>query len=160
MESIQKTMEQLYTVSRHLKMGEQQSSGTTGKLTLSDEALKKYEGFDLPNTRTVDDIIKSFDKFIIGDVNITYERYIFNTLSQTSSQSIEDYISILRIQLKQCSYCNSCNDSILRDRIIVGIVNNETRAELLKIRNLSLAACIDACKATESALLFNTNINN
>ena len=127
---------------------------------LGDEALKKYEGFDLPTTRTVDDIIKSFDKFIIGDVNITYERYIFNTLSQTSSQSIYDYISILRIQLKQCSYCNSCNDSILRDRIIVGIVNNETRAELLKIHNLSLAACIDACKATESALLFNTNINN
>ena len=104
---------------------------------LGDEALKKYEGFDLPTTRTVDDIIKSFDKFIIGDVNITYEIYIFNTLSQTSSQSIDDYISILRIQLKQCSYCNSCNDSILRDIIIVGIVNNETRAELLTIRNLS-----------------------
>ena len=77
--------------------------------------------------------------------------YITSSQSQTSSQSIDYYISILRIQLKQCSYCNSCNDSILRDRIIVGIVNNETRAELLKIRNLTLAACIDACKATESA---------
>ena len=48
---------------------------------LGDEAFKKYEGFDLPSTRIVDDIIKSFDQFIIGDVNITYERYIFNTLS-------------------------------------------------------------------------------
>ena len=39
-----------------------------------------------------------------------------------------------------------------RDRIILGLRQSKTRQELLKIRKLSLDACVDVCRAAESAM--------
>ena len=40
---------------------------------------------------------------------------------------------------------------MIRDRITLGIRQSETRQELLKIRKLSLDACVDVCRTAESA---------
>ena len=53
---------------------------------------------------------------------------------------------------KTCNFCHQCASSIIRDRIILGIRQSETRQELLKIRKLSLDACVDVCRAAESAI--------
>ena len=52
--------------------------------TVGDEALKVYNGFKFPNenTVTVADIIAKFDTFAVGEVNETYERFIFNQRRQ------------------------------------------------------------------------------
>ena len=41
---------------------------------------------------------------------------------------------------------------MVRDRIILGIRDSNTRTELLKTRNLTLKMCYDICKAAENAL--------
>ena len=49
---------------------------------------------------------------------------------------------------------------MIRDRIILGIRQSETRQELLKIRRLSLDVCADFCRAAESAISHRTVLDD
>ena len=53
--------------------------------TLADDALKVFNGFQFntpQDNRTVGEIISKFDDFVVGEVNETYERYLFNSRCQ------------------------------------------------------------------------------
>ena len=121
---------------------------------LGDDALRTLEGLKFPtaeDARTVAEIIDAFDTFVVGEVNQTLERFNFGKRQQAEGESFDKFVSDLRILMKTCDYCDNCCDSILRDRIILGIQSEEIRGDLLKERNLTLEKCIDICKAGESA---------
>jgi len=59
---------------------------------LGEQALKIYNGFTFDSTeanRTVDETLQKFDDFAIGDVNETYERYVFHSRHQSEGESFE-----------------------------------------------------------------------
>ena len=56
---------------------------------IGDEALKAYNSFTQQDDAKVSDIIEMFDNFIVGETNVTYERYIFNKRSQQEGESFE-----------------------------------------------------------------------
>lgn len=121
---------------------------------LGDEALKMLSGFKF-NTpaeeRTVDEILTTFEKFVIGQVNETLERYKFGKRDQMEGEHLSKYLANLRRLIKTCGYCANCEPSILRDRVILGIHNDDVREELLKDSKLTLEKCIDICTAGEAA---------
>ena len=126
--------------------------------TLADDALKTYNGFQFntsDDSRTVEEIIEKFDNFVVGEIKETYERYIFNKRCQEEGEMFDRFLSDLRSLVKTCGYCNNCVNSMLRDRIILGIRDTSVQTELLKVRNLTLERCIDICKAAENASLKN-----
>ena len=53
--------------------------------------------------------------------------------------------------IKTCNYWDNCVDTILRDRIVLGIRDPDTQTQLLKERALTTTVCIAICKAAESA---------
>ena len=62
--------------------------------TLGDDALRAYNGFSLDTTddnRTVKDIFVKFDTFAIGEVNETYERFVFNKRNQKEGETFEAF---------------------------------------------------------------------
>ena len=122
--------------------------------TIGDNALKIYNGFTFPNEEniTVADIIAKFDTFAVGETNETYERFLFNKRNQLDCESFETFLAAIRSLVKTCNYCENCIDSILRDRIVLGIRDTTTQTALLKERNLTLQTCIDTCKAAENAV--------
>ena len=96
---------------------------------LSDDALKILEGFVFDtqeNERTVQQILDAFEKYTIGETNKTLERFKFAKRQQCEGESMDKFITDLRIMMKTCGYCNGCSDSILGDRIVVGVHSNET----------------------------------
>ncbi|RUS91936.1 hypothetical protein EGW08_000338 [Elysia chlorotica] len=95
----------------------------------------------------------------VGEVNVTYERYLFNSRLQRERESFEIFYSDLRRLVKSCNYCERCLDSLLRDRIVLGIRDKDTQRDLLKIRDLTLAKAIDVCKAAENADRHRQKIN-
>ena len=122
---------------------------------LDDEALRVLDGFafDTPeNQRTVKELTTAFESYALGDIHETLERYKFGRRDQQEGEPIDTYISTLRSMLKTCDYCNTCEPSILRDRIILGIQRNDTREELLKQGKLNLTRCIEICRASETAI--------
>lgn len=120
--------------------------------TLGDEALKIYNGFQVnEDTVTVDDVIACFEQFAVGQVNETYERFIFNKRVQAKEETVENFLASIRSLVKTCNYCETCVPSILRDRIVVGIRNPDTQSALLKEKDLTLDAAVQICKAAEGA---------
>jgi hypothetical protein len=51
---------------------------------------------------------------------------------------METYTSSLKSLAKQCKFCDKCRESLIRDRIILGIRFEEAKQDFLKERNLSL----------------------
>ena len=54
--------------------------------------------------------------------------------------------------------CQTCQqslqantDEILRDRIVTGILQDDVRHKLLAMKDLTLATCVDLCRAEEAA---------
>ena len=126
--------------------------------TLADDALRVYNGLQFDNDdseRTVNDIIEKFEDFAVGEVNETYEMYLFKRRCQEEGEVFDKFLSDLRSLIKTCSYCNQCKNSLLRDCIVLGIRDSDTQTELLKVRNLTLKKCIDICKAHENASVKN-----
>ena len=122
--------------------------------TLGESALKVYNGFQFPDgndARTEQQIKDAFDSFAVGQINETYERYVFNSRIQREEEPFETFLAAIRSLVKSCNYCDACVNSILRDRIVLGIKDAQTQTSLLKEPNLTLANCITICKAAENA---------
>ena len=86
-------------------------------------------------TRDVTHIIRKFDEHIIGQLNETYERYKFNCRNQTPGESVDSFVTALRNPLaKNCNFCECMRESLLRDRVIMGILDSDLRKRLQNAR--------------------------
>ena len=131
--------------------------------SLGDETMRLYDGFQfvtLQEYRTTTEILTAFDEFAVGEANETFERYNFNNRKQEDGESFDDFHAALRMLAKTCNLCHTCASSMIRDIIILGIRQSETRQELLKIGMLSMDVCVDVCRAAESAISHRTVLDD
>lgn len=98
-------------------------------------------------TKRVKEIIDVFDSYCNPKKNETVERYKFFTRVQENSESIESYITELKILSTTCSF-DTLQDSLIRDRIICGIVDSALRERLLREAVLNLTRCEELCRAS------------
>jgi len=106
---------------------------------------------DEADRSNIEAIIKAFDDFCIGETNIMFERYTLNKRAQEQNKSFATFLTELRRLVKSCDY-SELEDSILNDRIVIGVRKDSTRRKLLQIRKLDLAAVIDVCRASETSM--------
>ena len=120
--------------------------------SIGTDALKVFNGFVFaPNeARDVSNIIRKFDEHIIGQLNETYERYRFNCMNQTPGEAVDAFITALRNLAKNCNFCDCMRESLLRDRVIMGILDSDLRKRLLQMPDLTINLCIDMCRAYEA----------
>ena len=94
----------------------------------------------------IDEVIRAFDAYCIGEVNPTYERYVFNKKDQEVSESFDGFVTELRRLAKSWDF-GQLEKTIMMDRIVIGIRDDATRRKLLQTRRLTLAMAIDICRA-------------
>ena len=104
--------------------------------TIGQSALEIYNAFRYStsdNPDKMDTIIAKFDEYFMGDVNETYERLKFNQRSQEAGESFDAYLTGLRSLAESFNFCTCPNksDSLLHDRIVLGIRNEDARKRLL-----------------------------
>ena len=106
--------------------------------------------FEDESHKDVDKVTSAFQKHCVGEVNVTYERYLFNKRTQEAGESFDTFLSDLRKLVRTCEY-GTLEESIIRDRIITGRHDNATRRKLLQTKKLNLtpAVGVDICKASE-----------
>ncbi|KAK3730654.1 hypothetical protein QZH41_011229, partial [Actinostola sp. cb2023] len=119
--------------------------------TMGIETLQIYNGCDPTDADTADNILKKLDVHIhvLGETSETFERYRFNTRSQKSDESIDDYIASLKILAKTCNFCVCLKDTLIRDRIVLGVQDDHIRKRLLQEGKLTLQRAMEICRSYE-----------
>lgn len=98
--------------------------------------------------KDIDIVLQKLEEFCVGNKNEIYERYLFNKRDQAVGESIDTYVASLRSLSKTCNY-GALTDNLLRDRMVVGILDKGIRKKLLQESKLTLQSCIDICRANE-----------
>lgn len=70
-----------------------------------------------------------FRKHVQPKLNPIFDRYQFNNERQ-GSDNIEQFITRLKLKVKDCQYQESTTDEMIRDRIVFGINNQKLRERL------------------------------
>ncbi len=94
-------------------------------------------------------IIKKFDDYLESQKNVTFERHIFISRVQAPGESIDQFVTDLKTKAKSCEYGQLC-DSLIKDKIVVGIHDNALRARLLRETDLDSQEAIQMCRAAEA----------
>lgn len=68
--------------------------------------------------------------------------YILNKLDQSVGESIDIYVASLRSFAKTCNY-GGLTQNLIRDRMVMGILNKRIPKKLLQESKLTLQSCID-----------------
>ncbi len=76
---------------------------------------------------------------------MTFERHIFNSRVQAPGESIDQFVTDLKTKAKSYEYGQLC-DSLIKDRIVVGIHDDALRARLLRETDLDLHKAIQMCR--------------
>ena len=138
------------TASRLVKQPKEERTATL--LTcLGADALEVVDGLNFADDeerKDIDVVLEKLEVFCVGETKEIYERYQFNKRDQESGESIDSYVASLRTLAKTCNY-GSLLDSLICDRIVVGIRDNGTRKRLLQEAKLTLNKCIDICRSSE-----------
>ena len=74
---------------------------------VGDEGLCIYNGFTFETqagARTTNGIIAKFDNFAVGEINETYERFVFNQRCQSPDENFETFLTSIRTLIKTCNY--------------------------------------------------------
>ena len=95
-------------------------------------------------------LFDAFDGYCKPKENTTVERCRFNLRNQSKTETIDQYITELRVLAKTCKLGN-LQDELLRDRIVCGICNDKLKERLLRDDKLTLDKTIDICRAAEES---------
>lgn len=114
------------------------------------EAIDVFNSFQLTpdEQKDYDGVIRKFEQFCTPKRNETYERYVFNSKNQAESESVEEFITDLKLKCQSCNF-GELADSLIRDRIVMGVRDKGLREKLLGEVDLTLERAIQICQARE-----------
>ena len=116
------------------------------------EALEIYNTFTWDaeaDKKKLDKIMEKFEAYCTPRKNVTWDRHVFNSRTQQPGETIDQYVTDLRCKAKHCEF-GTLTDSLIRDRIVCGVLSDRTRSRLLKDPTLTLDGAIDICRADEA----------
>ncbi|GBM41732.1 hypothetical protein AVEN_173131-1 [Araneus ventricosus] len=102
---------------------------------IGEECLIIYNTFNEISSASMNDILAKFEAYFVPQRNITYERQRLFLLVQREEQSVDDIITELRKQLRNCNY-GSLSDSALVDQLVGGLRVSRLSESLLRVPDL------------------------
>ena len=84
-----------------------------------------------------DKVLYEFEKYASPRKKVVVERFLFNTRKQQEGEPFDFFVTDLKKLVKTCEYGDQ-TDSVLRDRIVLGISDLAVQERLLRITEVSL----------------------
>ena len=118
---------------------------------IGDDALQVYNTFTFASEaeRKMDVVRQKFADYCQPRRNIVYERYQFWRLNQAPGENIDAFVTSLRLKAKSCDF-GTQEDSMIRDRIVLGCPDPRLQERLLREPDLTLAKALPICRAAEA----------
>ena len=105
---------------------------------IGSEALDVFDTFvwdTAGDDKKIAKVLKKFDEHCEPRKNVTYERYIFFTKAQEASETIDQYFTTLKRLSGTCEF-GTLRDTLIKDRIVLGVKNHKIRERLLRAPDL------------------------
>ena len=102
------------------------------------DALDVYERLEFANEddkKDIDSVLQKLQRYCVGETNEIYERYQFNKRDKEPKESLDAYITALRTLAKTCNF-GVLENSLIRDRIVIGVRDNQAPRSFYKSPNL------------------------
>ena len=119
---------------------------------MGEEAEQLLLSLQLTDTelQNFDTVIAKITQFYTPKVNIIYERAKFNSRIQQEGESIDTFVADLHHLAKSCKF-GSLQDELVRDRIVIGILDKKLSEQLQLDDKLTLQKCIE--RVMQSAMI-------
>ena len=75
---------------------------------------------------------------------------VFNNRNQLPGEPIDHFVTDLRTKAKTCEF-GTLTDSLIRDRIVEGVLDDGTHSRLLRETSLTLQKALNICQSSEAA---------
>ena len=95
-----------------------------------------------------DVVLEKFQDYCSPRKNITFMRHKFFTCRQKEGQSFDEFVTELKKRSADCEF-SQLRDSLIRDIVICGIIDNRLRERLLREPDLSLEKTLQLGHAAE-----------
>jgi len=142
-----------YEVATDLNEKSDEKRVATLLAVIGDDALKVYNTFqweDVSQAVNYADVISKFEAYCNPKKNIAYERYIFNLRKQRESEKIDDFVTDLKSLASSCEF-GALEESLIRDKLILGIRDSKMRESMLRELDLPLDKALLMARSTERA---------
>lgn len=120
-------------------------------LSMGKKAETILESFNLSqeDQRKYGLVVDCFTKYFAKKVNVIYERARFNKRYQEEGETVSGFITALFELSKTCKF-GKLREELIRDRIVVGIKDNDLSLSLQMDPELTLETVVNKVKQSES----------
>ena len=98
----------------------------------------------------IDVLFSRFEDYCRSKQNVTLEQFKFNTRNQTADETVNQYVTALKLLARSCSF-GVLEDELIRDRVVCGIVSERVQQRLLREQDLALEKAMSICQADEES---------
>ena len=117
--------------------------------TIGPDAVEVYNTFVLPEEEAAkyDAVVKAFDEFCLPKRNEVYEAFIFYNRNQQQNEPFDNFLMDVKKLVKNCNFNDQ--DRMLRDRIVMGILDKGLQKRMLECDKLDLQKATDMARIAE-----------
>lgn len=114
------------------------------------EAEHILDSFELSadEQKNYNTVLGKFDTHFVPKRNIIHERALFNQRVQKHDETVESFIRALHELAEHCDFGNQ-KDSLIRDRLVIGIKDRDVSKELQLKAGLELADAVTTARQAE-----------
>ena len=115
------------------------------------QAIEVYDTFSFTAEEEgkYESVIEEFTACCNPKKNETYECYVFHRCKQLQGEPVEQFVADLKLKAQTCQFDN-LRDSMIRDRLVLGVSSQRVRECLLRQEDLDLDKAVKICQAAEA----------
>ncbi|KAJ8038504.1 hypothetical protein HOLleu_15949 [Holothuria leucospilota] len=119
---------------------------------IGQEAVDTFNTFIFPtgDETKFEKVLEKFENHCKGKKNTTYERYMFNCRNQQAGENIDSFVTALKALAESCEF-GELKDSLILDRVILGISDRQLKQQLLRTEVLTLDKAIGIIRTAAAA---------
>ena len=93
---------------------------------------------------------EEFEKYCKPKSNLIFSRFKYRQIVQEPGEPFEQFLTRLKVQIKDCGYDETVKDEMIRDSIVFGVNDISVREKLIREgSDLTLQTCIDIARTYE-----------
>ena len=124
--------------------------------------FKWNEGDNPGDDKKVEKVLGKYEKYCSPKSNSTYERHHFSIRNQNEGESIDSYVTDLRILSKSCEF-GDLTDSLIKDRLVFEVKQDTVRSRVNRETDLTLQKGTDIRRAagtsTQQGIITEGNVD-